>query len=111
VTVTVRVYELLVSKLRVLLESEGPVQHVTALVKLIKPVDGFTKKRPALLPPVIEYVKLAHNEKAVSGSDASTGPLPLHWTIVPGGALLYRVCSCTVQVCAEITGFSFTSVT
>jgi hypothetical protein len=77
VTVTVSTYELLVSKLRVLLEREGPVQHVTALVKLIIPVDGFTKKRPAVLPPVIEYVKLAHKEDEMSGSVAITGPLPL----------------------------------
>jgi hypothetical protein len=51
VTVTERVYELRASKLSVLVDRAIPVQHVTADVKVITPVVGWTAKR---LEPLIE---------------------------------------------------------
>ena len=54
VTVTVRTYELLVSKFKLLSDLVKPVQQVTALVSEITPVEGLMVKRPAELPPVRE---------------------------------------------------------
>jgi hypothetical protein len=54
VTVTVSIYELLVSKFKLLSDLVKPVQQVTALVSEITPVEGLMVKRPAELPPVRE---------------------------------------------------------
>jgi hypothetical protein len=54
VTVTVRTYELLDSKFKVLSDLDKPVQQVTELVNEITPVVELMVKRPAELPPVRE---------------------------------------------------------
>ena len=95
VTVTERVYELLASKLSVLIDRASPVQHVTADVKVITPVVGWTSKRLEL-DALIEYDSVAQVDPARSGSLAmSAPPVPPQVTCVLGSELRANVCSCT----------------
>ena len=113
-TVSVKTLPDELSKSSVLASPYVPVQHVTADVSVTRPEAPSTWKRDAPLPPVMEKVRLAHLEKGVSGSEATSAPPPappLHESAVPGGELLKSVCSCTRHACAAIVGYSFTSVT